>query len=187
MARCNCASYCRMDCPSAHRGSGWDLWRRLNPACPRDGHPGSRDHRGKMDIRRGSSAQFGGIALIMSWCSASGTFVTCWDCTKDITMTLARTYRQTRMHLRRVLFRPRGASWPIADGAGFVPLCADFVPWNFRQRLVISRGQRTAPNYLDLRVFLLHGLARNRKQWKRPPKRPNHLTSFWKVGCGDRI
>ena len=33
------------------------------------------------------------FALIMSWCSASGTFGTCWDHTKDITMTLARTYR----------------------------------------------------------------------------------------------
>jgi hypothetical protein len=31
--------------------------------------------------------------LIMSWFSASDTFATCWDRTKDITMTLARTYR----------------------------------------------------------------------------------------------
>jgi hypothetical protein len=34
-----------------------------------------------------------GIALTMSVCSANGTFATCWDRTKDITMTLARIYR----------------------------------------------------------------------------------------------
>ena len=52
-----------------------------------------RDHHGKMDIRRGSSARSDGSALTMSWCSASSTSASCWDRTKDITMTRARTYR----------------------------------------------------------------------------------------------
>jgi hypothetical protein len=51
------------------------------------------DHHGRTDTRRGSSVRSVGIALTMSLCSASGTFATCLDCTKDITMTLARTYR----------------------------------------------------------------------------------------------
>jgi hypothetical protein len=46
-----------------------------------------------MDIRRGSSARSDGSALTMSWCSASSTPANCWDPTKDITMTRARTYR----------------------------------------------------------------------------------------------
>jgi hypothetical protein len=52
-----------------------------------------RDRHGKMDIQRGSSARSDGTALIMSWCSESGTFAICWDRTKDITMTLAHIYR----------------------------------------------------------------------------------------------
>jgi hypothetical protein len=52
-----------------------------------------RDHPGKMDIQSGSLARSAEIALITSWCSASGIFATCWDRTNDITMTPARTYR----------------------------------------------------------------------------------------------
>ena len=51
------------------------------------------DPHGKMDIRRALSVRFDGTVLIMSWCLASGTFATCWDRTKDITMTLALTCR----------------------------------------------------------------------------------------------
>jgi hypothetical protein len=52
-----------------------------------------RDHHGKMDIRRGSSARSDGSALTKSWCSASSTSASCWDRAEDITMTRAHTYR----------------------------------------------------------------------------------------------
>ncbi len=48
----------------------------------------------------------------MSWCSASSTSASCWDRTKDITMTRARTYRWTRMYQCRVQFSRLAASWP---------------------------------------------------------------------------
>jgi hypothetical protein len=44
-------------------------------------------------IRRGSPVRSDGNALIMSWCSASGTFAICWDRTNGTTMMLAHTYR----------------------------------------------------------------------------------------------
>jgi hypothetical protein len=47
-----------------------------------------RDRHGKMDIQRGSSARSEETALIMSSCSESGTFATCWD----------RTILQRRSH-----------------------------------------------------------------------------------------
>jgi hypothetical protein len=135
MAGCNRASDCRMDCSSTHQGirleadttiphsrSGWGLWRRFDPPSSCDGHPGSSSRTAitmaKLDIPRGSSARSDGTALIMSWCSTSGTFATCWDRTKNITMTLAHTYRSTRMHQRCALFRPLAASWPTRISEG---------------------------------------------------------------------
>ena len=118
-----------MDCSSAHRGirlgtnaaiyrsrSGRHLWRRCQTATAYDGHQtdrSQRNHLGKMDTRRGSSVRSDGTALITSWYLASDTFATCWDCTKDITMTFARTCRSTKIPQCHVQFRPLAASCPI--------------------------------------------------------------------------
>ena len=68
------------------------LIRRLRAMGIRD-RPIAPRSPGKTHIFGGSSARSDGSALIMSWCSASSTSASCWDRTKDITMTRARTYR----------------------------------------------------------------------------------------------
>ena len=66
----------------------------------------------------GSSDRSGGIALTMSLCLASSTFVTCSRRIKDITMRPARIYHWRRMHRFRAPSRPSVKCWPCRSWAG---------------------------------------------------------------------
>ena len=61
---------------------------------------------GRTGVRSGSSDRSGGIALTMSLCLASGTFVTCSRRIKDIATIPARIYHWRRMR------RSHARSWP---------------------------------------------------------------------------
>ena len=76
------------------------------------------DRRGRTGMRRGSSVQSDGTALIMSLSLASGIFVICLIRTKNITTRLARTYHCTRMHQRRVLCQAAGRIVPTPHLGG---------------------------------------------------------------------
>src|SRR6266508_5032747 len=60
--------------------------------------PSHHDRYGRTDVWRGSSDQSGAIALTMSLCLASSTFVICSNRTKNITTGPARTYHCRRTH-----------------------------------------------------------------------------------------
>jgi hypothetical protein len=74
---------------------------------------------GRTDMRRGSSVRSDGIALIMSLCSATGTFAICSNHIKNITMKPARTYHCTRTRQSRALPRPSVACCPCQSWADY--------------------------------------------------------------------
>src|SRR5215467_11870718 len=78
-----------------------------------------RGRHGRTGVRSGSSDRSGGIALTMSLCLASGTFVTCSRRIKDITMRPARIYHWRRMRRSRAPSRPSVKPWPYRSWAGF--------------------------------------------------------------------
>ena len=80
--------------------------------------PLRRDRHGRTDVRRGLSDQSGGIALTMSLCLASSTFVICSNRTKNITTKLARTCHWIRTRRSRALCRSSVRRWPCPSWAG---------------------------------------------------------------------
>jgi hypothetical protein len=98
---------------------GHVLIRRLRAMGIRD-HPIAPRSPWQNGHTKGSSVRSDGIALIMSWCSASGTFGTCWDRTNDITITfsLHRSGLFAYRHQMEIATQPRAvARAQVRNGA----------------------------------------------------------------------